>query len=85
MMIEQFLAVPRATVLTQDMARLLAPSYERLAILSERLNRPEAATAYAEKFMEIWADAEAEIKPRVETATGPAHRTALPPRTRNRE
>ena len=46
----------------------LGPSLERLGQLYDEQGDLENAALYYARFVELWADADAELQPRVETA-----------------
>ena len=67
-MYERYLATPQFPRLGDPDAFTRGPVYERLGILYERIGRPTEAEAYNQKFVNLWADADAELQPRVQAA-----------------
>lgn len=47
---------------------LLGPSFERLAQLYDETGDPEKAAVYYARFLDLWAEADPELQPRVEAA-----------------
>ena len=45
--------------------RMLVPIHERLALLHDRMGDPDAAARHASRVVELWAEADAELQPRV--------------------
>jgi hypothetical protein len=58
----------RFLVFSHPLGQALAPTRERLGELLERAGRPDAAARHYARFIELWADADAELQPRVQGA-----------------
>ena len=59
-------------------AAYLAPSHYRRAELCERLGRGEDAVEHYRRFLELWAEAEPELRPWVERARAKLEAAASP-------